>query len=281
MAHSLPPRTARRRAARAGDVDEARVVLAEPEPREQAEDNPFYLDSRGRLHLASGDPAAALGDFLACGRSLARRGGVDAPSAFAWRSQAALALLQLDDRRGAHELATEELALAIEGRVPGAVGEALVAVGKVEGGTAGVHRMHRALDVLDGSPRVLTRILALTELGELLRRDRQPRAARETLRTAMDLAHRHGATMMARRAREELVVAGGRPRREAALGPGALTPSERRVAHLVVRGLTNRQIAQDLFVSPRTISTHLTHVYQKLGVTTRAELATALVDDDR
>ena len=92
-----------------GNLAEAEDVLGAPDPVEQADDNPFYLDSRGRLHLARGDARAALQDFLDCGHALGRRGGVDVPSAFAWRSQGALALLRLDDRQRAHELALEEL----------------------------------------------------------------------------------------------------------------------------------------------------------------------------
>jgi DNA-binding NarL/FixJ family response regulator len=79
--------------------------------------------------------------------------------------------------------------------------------------------------------------------------------------------------LLARRARAELLAAGARPRRSACSGVDALTAAERRVATLAADGCGNREIAQQLFVTRRTVETHLTHTFQKLGVATRAELA--------
>jgi DNA-binding NarL/FixJ family response regulator len=81
------------------------------------------------------------------------------------------------------------------------------------------------------------------------------------------------------RARRELIDAGARPRRTPLSGPDALTPSERRVADMACEGLSNRQIAQALFLSLKTIETHLTHIYQKLDITSRRQLASALGDE--
>ncbi len=259
-----------------GEWDEAGRMLADAKPDERAEDNPFYLECRGWFRLAQNDAAAALEDFLACGRSLAGRGGVDAPSLLPWRSHAALALLQLSDEPRAHELAAQELDLATKQQVAGAIGQALIAIGIIEGGEDGIRRLQDAVNILAGSPRVLTRVRALTELGSMLRRNRRRQPARGFLVDALDLAHRHGATALADQAREELVIAGGRPRRAATTGLDALTPGERRVAQLVAQGLTNRQIASRLFVSARTVTTHLTHIYQKLGPVSRAELSAML-----
>ncbi len=261
-----------------GEWDEARRVLADAEPDERAEENPFYLERRGWFRLWQGDAAAALEDFLACGRSLAGRGGVDTPSVLPWRSQAALALLQASNERRAHELAAQELDLSTKQQVAGSIGQALIAIGLIEGGEDGIRRLQDAVNILQGSPRVLTRVRALTELGGMLRRNRQRQAARGFLVAALDLAHRHGATTLADRARQELLVAGGRPRRAATTGLDALTPSELRVAQFVAQGLTNRQIASRLFVSTRTVTTHLTHIYQKLGMVSRAELSALLED---
>jgi DNA-binding CsgD family transcriptional regulator len=263
-----------------GEIDEAIQVLGAPEAEEEAQDNPFYLDSRGRLHLARGDPRAALRDFLDCGGALGRRGGVDAPASFPWRSQAALALVRLGDRDRAREMASEELLLAQESQIPGVVAEALIALAIVEDGQPGMGRLRTALEILADSPRMLTRIRAMTALGAMLRRNRQPRKARAHLRAAMDLAYHHGAVALADEARQELIVAGGRPRRPATTGLAALTPSERRVAQLVAEGLTNRQIAHFLFIAPRTVTTHLTHIYQKIGITSRSELSALITDQD-
>ena len=263
-----------------GDIDQATQVLGAPDPEEEAEDNPFYLDSRGHLHLAQGDPHAALQDFLDCGRALTRRGGVDAPASFPWRSQAALALVRLGDRDRARDLASDELVLSEKSTIPGVVAEASIAMAIVEDGEAGITRLRAALEILDDSPRMLTRIRAMTVLGAMLRRHRRAREARDHLKAALDLAHRHGAVALADDARRELIVAGGRPRRPAITGVDALTPSERRVAQLVAQGRTNRQIAHFLFVSPRTVTTHLTHVYQKIGISSRSELSALLTHQD-
>ena len=117
---------------------------------------------------------------------------------------------------------------------------------------------------------------ALLELGATLRRASQASAAREPLREALDLADRYGGTSLAERARGELNAAGARPRRARLSGTAALTPSERRVASLAADGLTNAEIARELVLARRTVETHLTHAYRKLGVTRRDELRRAL-----
>ena len=82
--------------------------------------------------------------------------------------------------------------------------------------------------------------------------------------------------LLARRARSELHAAGARPRRDALFGVDSLTPAELRVAALAARGHGNRAIAQDLYITRGTVETHLTHVFQKLGVGKRTELASHL-----
>jgi DNA-binding NarL/FixJ family response regulator len=80
------------------------------------------------------------------------------------------------------------------------------------------------------------------------------------------------------RAREELLTAGARPRRERVSGVDALTASERRVAQMASTGMTNREIAQALFVTMKAVALHLTHVYEKLEIAGRTELSVALGD---
>jgi DNA-binding CsgD family transcriptional regulator len=82
--------------------------------------------------------------------------------------------------------------------------------------------------------------------------------------------------LLAGRAREELRALGARPRRSALSGPGALTPAEHRVARLAAQGHGNRAIAERLYVTQRTVETHLTHAFQKLDINSRAELPGAL-----
>ena len=116
------------------------------------------------------------------------------------------------------------------------------------------------------------RAAELIETGIRLRAEGRAAEAREPLRQALDAAHRSGATDLERRARDELVAAGGRPRRSALNGAGALTPGERRVAELAASGLTNRQIADELVVTVKAVGWHLRHVYRKLGVSDRSEI---------
>jgi DNA-binding CsgD family transcriptional regulator len=106
----------------------------------------------------------------------------------------------------------------------------------------------------------------LFEYGAALRRAGQRAAAREPLREAAALARRCGAEPLAQAAHQELLASGAHPRRDALSGPEALTPSERRVAELAASGLPNREIAQALFVTTKTVGTHLAHIYQKLDL---------------
>ena len=119
-------------------------------------------------------------------------------------------------------------------------------------------------------------VRSLIDYGSALRRTGQRASSREPLREALDLAASGGCTALARRAREELAASGARPRRDELRGRDALTASERRVALLASEGQTNREIAQALFVSLRTVETHLTHAYQKLDVSSREDLPAAL-----
>jgi len=129
---------------------------------------------------------------------------------------------------------------------------------------------------VDTSPARYERARSLTEYGAALRRAGRRREAREPLREALELADRCGALRTARRAREELLATGARPRRAARSGADSLTPSERRVCRLATEGLSNREIAQALFVTVRTVEGHLTQAYMKLDIASREQLAAAL-----
>ena len=108
--------------------------------------------------------------------------------------------------------------------------------------------------------------------GAALRRANHRSDARAPLRDGLDLAHRCGATALVARAGEELAAAGARPRTPLRTGFEALSPSERRVARLAADGRSNRDIAQALFVSTKTVEVHLSACYRKLGITSRAGL---------
>jgi DNA-binding NarL/FixJ family response regulator len=112
-------------------------------------------------------------------------------------------------------------------------------------------------------------------LGEALRRERKRGAARKALRAAVEGFDGVGASGWADRARAELAATGETVRRDQ-LATNELTPQERVVARLVAQGLTNKHIAEQLFLSPNTIETHLRHIFQKADVRTRTQLAHVL-----
>ena len=117
----------------------------------------------------------------------------------------------------------------------------------------------------------LDRARTLLALGIAQRRTKRRRQARETLDEALAVFEQTGAALWAERARAELKRISGR-----AATPGALTPAEQRVAALVCEGRTNREVAAALYLSDRTVEGHLAHIFGKLGIRHRTELASAL-----
>jgi DNA-binding CsgD family transcriptional regulator len=234
--------------------------------------------SRGRLRVEQGRVAEGLADFLGVG-ALATRTYVTCPSYLPWRSEAALAHLALGDQPAAQHLAQEELELARTFGAPRALGVAQTAAGVVAGGDAGEALLREAVETLGAVGAKLDRARALTDFGALLRRRNRRSQARELLREALDAAHRAGAAPLAQRAETELRATGARPRRVVLSGVESLTASERRVAELATQDLTNREIAQVLFVTARTVEGHLTSVFRKLQLGSRDQLAAALAGD--
>lgn len=143
----------------------------------------------------------------------------------------------------------------------------------------GLEQLAEAAAMFERAGTGLELARTLTEQGALLRRVGRRRDAREPLRRGLDLATGCGALAISRRAREELIAAGAKPRRERISGVEALTASELRVARLAAQGLTNRQIAQALFITMRTVSAHLGQAYSKLDIGDRAQLASLLSVD--
>jgi DNA-binding NarL/FixJ family response regulator len=130
--------------------------------------------------------------------------------------------------------------------------------------------------VLRNSPALLERAHSLAELGAALRRAGQRASAREPLAEALDLAARCGARPLAAHARDELKATGARPRREWRTGVEALTPSELRIVRMAAEGHSNREIAQELYVTLKTVEGHLSRAYAKLGIEGRGELSRVL-----
>ncbi len=232
------------------------------------------LYSRGHMRLVSGDPAGALRDFEQV-RGREERSGLET-AAVPTRASAALAHARLGEQKRARELAQEELERARVWGTPSALSFALRSAGIVTGGTQAIELLHEAATAVERSPARYERARSLTEYGAALRRAGHRREAREPLRKALELADRCGARRTAARARGELLASGARPRRTALSGADSLTPSERRVCQLAAHGLGNREIAQALFVTVRTVEGHLTQAYRKLDLNRRDQLAPAL-----
>jgi DNA-binding CsgD family transcriptional regulator len=231
--------------------------------------------ARGRLRVEQGRVAEGLEDFLAVGARLTS-GMVACPGFLPWRSEAALAHLALGDREPARRLAQEELELAQAFGAPRALGIAKRAAGVIAGGDRGASLLREAIDAFERGDASLERARALADLGALLRRRNRRTEARELLREALDAAHRAGAKALADQAETELRATGARPRRVVLTGLDSLTASERRIAELASQGLTNREIAQTLFITSRTVEGHLTSVFRKLMLDSRDELPAAL-----
>jgi DNA-binding CsgD family transcriptional regulator len=234
--------------------------------------------ARGRLRVAQGLVAEGLEDFLGLGVDLTQA-IVTCPGYLPWRSEAALAQLALGERESAERLAEEELELARAFGAPRALGVAKRAAGVVAGGDRGAPLLREAIEAFERADARLERARALADLGALLRRRNRRTDARELLREALDVAHRAGAAPLAERAETELRATGARPRRVVLTGLDSLTASERRIAELAGQGLTNREIAQQLFITDRTVEGHLTSVFRKLRLDSRTELAAALAEE--
>jgi DNA-binding CsgD family transcriptional regulator len=221
----------------------------------------------------SGDGAAAAAHFAAAERA-ARAAEFGEPNLFSWRAEFAEALLelgQLDDavrlldnwERGARRVGREWVLAQVRrcrGLVAAARGDVDLALSTFEQAVV----QHEKVEDPFGRAR------ALLALGVTRRRARQKRAAREAIEASLAAFEELGAATWTEKARAELGRIGGRTRAH------GLSPAERRVAELVAEGRTNREVAAALVLGERTVETHLTHVYAKLGVRSRTELARTL-----
>jgi DNA-binding CsgD family transcriptional regulator len=263
-----------------GETDEAARVIDEADFPEQLPLGQvplvWFRLSRGRLRIETGSPERGVEELLQVGETV-RLVPFDNPSSVPWRRWSAEGLRLLDRNEDAGSLADEELVLARRWGDPYAIGASLRVLGLVEGGKAGIGRLREAVEVLAGSEARLEHARALVDLGAALRRVNQRTEARARLREGVDLARGVGAFGLAARANEEIAATGARPRKVLQTGLDALTASERRVAQLAADGMSNKDIAQTLFVTIKTVEVHLSHAYRKLEIGSRAQLHEALL----
>lgn len=231
--------------------------------------------TRGHLRFELGDFERALEDFEAVSAQAEETGFGPGPIASA-SPFAAVALVALGRHEQARELTEEMLAWAEAWGAPSSISHVLRGVAATRENAAAIEVLEKAVAMVGDSPRRLERAHALVELGATLRRQGRRTDARGPLREAFELARRCGAARIAKRANEELQATGETVRRYTPIGVESLTPSERRVADLAASGMTNRQIAQSLFVTVKTVEAHLSATYHKLDIHSRQELPAAL-----
>jgi DNA-binding CsgD family transcriptional regulator len=235
----------------------------------------LMLYARGHLRVARSEFHLAVEDFkaLSLEKGVWSFGSLTASYA---GPLAAQALRALGDDQAGRELAESMKPLARRWDRPSTVAHMLRTRAAVQDGDESIGDLEKAAAVLEDSPRRLERAHALLDLGEALRRGGRRSDARGPLREALELGRRCGAVRIARQAHDELLASGEKVRRYTPIGIESLTPSERRVAELAASGMTNRQIAQSLFVTVKTVEAHLSAAYDKLDVDSRRQLPAAL-----
>ncbi|NUK10215.1 AAA family ATPase [Streptomyces lunaelactis] len=262
-----------------GDLEAAEHIAgaySAADPTDVSWEWPRFLMSLAALRTARGDVRAGLSLLRECGHHFDAAGTVN-PVICPWRSRAAAAQLALGRHGDARALIEQELDLARNCRIPRALGVALLAAGGVAGGARGLEHLAEAVSLLERTPAHLELARALHEYGSALLRRDDKNGARQALRRGLDIAVRCGASSLAGRLQKRLYDAGGRVGSRGAYGC-SLTAGEERVTALAAQGYSNKQIAERLFVSLRTVETHLTGAYRKLRITGRSELVAVLGD---
>ncbi|WP_344126122.1 AAA family ATPase [Saccharopolyspora halophila] len=236
----------------------------------------YFLHAKARARYLRGDETAAVQLLLRCGDSM-NDAGVGNPIFAPWRVDAARLLAGLGRRSEAVDLIEAGDEAVQRWGTARAIGRQLMARGAVaDDPSQAVASLTDAVEVLSGSPAWLEEARAHHCLGAALLRTEDVRSARKHLRRAIDLATLCGSRPIAENARALAVTAGGRVGQPLRSPVDLLTGSERRVATMAASGTSNREIAEALFVTLRTVETHLTSAYRKLRVSRRADLAIAI-----
>ena len=259
-----------------GALDDAAGLARTGEAIGIAEERTYvteFITARGRLRIAQGQLEDGVADLLWCSQRLADRAATW-PST--WRAHAAPALASLGDKQRAAKLAREQLAAARRVGAPGALGMSLRTAAQAIGGDEGLVLLREAVAVLGRSSARLELAHALADLGAELSRSGRRTEGRDAQRRAIALAGQCGAVALAESAMAGLHAGPGRRARMELTGPDALTAAERRVCRQVAEGQTNREVAQALFVTEKTVERHLSSAYQKLGIRSRFQLVSAI-----
>lgn len=232
----------------------------------------YYLCSKARLLRQRGHMEQALEAASAAGQSFLAAGGQN-PAVVPWHTETAYCLHRLGRSDEALTVAHEELRLARNWSAPQAWGHALRVAGILEPDPAeSLSLMEQALHRLQNSVARLEYAKALTDYAAALRRRGKRAEARQHLDQALPIAETSDAVALQHQIVQEYKMIKARPRRYSSSGWEATTPSERRVSARAATGMTNREIAKELFITPKTVELHLSNVYRKLGISTRRNL---------
>jgi DNA-binding CsgD family transcriptional regulator len=228
----------------------------------------------GELELALGDPNRAIEVLEEQARRLHELGITDVDLSPA--PQLVEAYLRLGRADDARLLAAQFAEEAAAKGQPWALARALRCQGLVAHDDQSVAWFERALGAHAQTPDAFERARTQLAFGESLRRARNRVRARYQLRAALETFERLEARPWAERARAELAASGETLRRRDPETRDELTPQELQVALLLASGRTTRETAATLFLSPKTVEYHLRHVYLKLGINSREQLAAAM-----
>jgi DNA-binding NarL/FixJ family response regulator len=235
------------------------------------------LWSRGYLRLAQGRAGEGVDDLLELGRRW-DRDGLGALTTWAWASEAAPSVMELGREEEARELGARGLRDAERWGTSRVVGRAQRGLGLVTDGPDRLELLRESVRSFESSPARLEHARALAHLGEAFLVAGYRTDAQDTLRRAVELAHRCGARALSARATAELRAAGGRPARLVPTAVDVLTPGELQIAEMAGSGLSDREIAQALFATIKGVEDDLAQILSKLGVGSRNELAAVLHD---
>jgi DNA-binding CsgD family transcriptional regulator len=231
----------------------------------------LLLEVSARVSLERGELAQAL-RLVAEAQSLATALGVANPALVAWQPTAARCYKAVGQSRRGAALAQEALEVAESFGMPRAIALALRTKASIEGPPGEIDLLKAALEVTETSDAELERAKVLLSYGDALHRAGRDELARKPLRAGIGLADRLGAKSISRRGLATLRAAGGRPRRTRMAGPEALTPAERHVVDLAAAGATNREIAEALVITRKTVEWHLKKVFVKLDISSRDQI---------
>jgi len=261
-----------------GDLSAAGTVLRsiDEDEHKHAPEFGLFLEARGRWHGLCERPDEARADLEEAARRLQTSHYLSQPTLSAWPQYLVRHSVGTVHEERAAEVAENFLERARRWGAPRGISLALRTAALVERGGGRIEMLREAVTHAECSEALVEKALTHVALGRALTNAGHKAEARDWLRRGIHQARVLGVFLLAAQGLSLISDAGGRPRRLALTGVEALTPSERRVAQMVASGLSNREVADALFVTVKAVEAHLGKVYRKLGISSRLELADAL-----